>query len=79
LRLEWSRPAGAGLAGANDNPNTLINATFVSPDDLAEVAAADDDRNDHQPGNQVRVFKSVAGCSPVAQTNNGSNNVFVIS
>lgn len=69
------------FAGANDSPNTLINATFVSPTMTygTEVASGGTTTGTTTSlaFNQVRVFKSVAGCSLVAQTNGGSNNVSI--
>jgi hypothetical protein len=69
------------FAGANDNPNTLINATFVSPTmtygTQVPSGGTTTGTTTSIAFNQVRVLKSTAGCSLVAQTNNGSNNVSI--
>ncbi len=70
------------FAGANDNPNTLINATFVSPTMTyaAEIASGGTTTGTTTSlaFNQVRAIRSTTpGCSLIAQTNNGSNNVSI--
>ena len=66
-------------AGSNDNPNPLINASFTSPTMTYATEAANTGSTSGIATsiafNQTRVFKSVAGCSMVATTNNNSNNV----
>lgn len=69
-------------AGANDNPNPLINATFVSPTMTYGTEVANSGTTTGLTTslafNQVRAFKGAPGpCSLVAQTNNGTNNVSI--
>lgn len=77
-----AQPAGV-LAGANDNPNTVINANFVSPTMTygAEVPTGGSTSGlaTSLAFNQTRIFRSAAGCAMVALTNNSSNNVSVFS
>lgn len=77
-----AQPAGV-FAGANDNPNTVINANFTSP---TMTYATEVPTGGSTTGiatslafNQTRVFRSVGGCSMVALTNNNSNNVSVFA
>lgn len=69
------------FAGANDNPNPLINAAFngATMTYLTEVASGGSTTGTTTSlaFNQVRLFKSSSGCSLVAQTNNNSNNVSI--
>lgn len=66
-------------AGANDNPNPLINGSFngATLSFNAELASGGSTTGTTTSlaFNQTRVFKSVAGCTLVAQTHNNSNNV----
>lgn len=77
-----AQPAGV-FAGANDNPNTVINASFVSPTMTygAEVPTGGSTSGlaTSLAFNQTRIFRSVGGCSMVALTNNNSNNVSVFA
>ena len=77
-----AQPAGV-YAGANDNPNTVINASFVSPTMTygAEVPTGGSTTGlaTTLAFNQTRIFRSVAGCSMVALTNNNTNNVSVFA
>lgn len=70
------------LAGSNDNPNPLINATHNDPAIHYEAEVANSGSTNGTAANlafnQVRVSKvGTTGCSLVAQTNNGSNNVSI--
>lgn len=75
--------SAAVFAGANDDPNTVINANFVSPTMSygAEVPTGGSTTGiaTSLAFNQTRIFRSVAGCSMVALTNNNSNNVSVFA
>lgn len=77
-----AQPAGV-FAGANDNPNTVINANFVSPTMTygteVPTGGSTSGLTTSLAFNQTRIFRSVGGCSMVALTNNNSNNVSVFS
>jgi len=65
-------------AGSNDSPDVLINATFSSPTMTYGTEATDGGATTGGQLNQVRVFKSTSpGCSMVAQTHSGSNNISI--
>lgn len=67
-------------AGSNDNPNPLINGNFVGSLTFNPEAANTGSTTGLTTSlafNQTRVFRSVSGCSMVATTNNGSNNVSI--
>ena len=78
-----SAQTAAVFAGANDNPNAVINATFTSPTLTygAEVATGGSTTGlaTSLAFNQTRIYRSVAGCSMVALTNNNSNNLSVFA
>lgn len=69
------------VASSNDTPNALINASFVSPtlSFLPEVAntGTTTGLTTSLAFNQARLFTSTTGCSMLAMTNNGSNDVSV--
>jgi len=84
-------PAGAHAqnaivwAGANDNPNTLINASFNGTTMSYNPEIPSGGSTTGNPTtiafNQVRVHRGAAsgGCSLIAQTNNNSNNISIYS
>ena len=69
------------FAGSNDSPNTLISAAFVSPTMtyLAETPTGGTTTGGTTTlaFNQTRIFASTSGCSLLANTNNGSDNVSI--
>jgi hypothetical protein len=89
LALLLAGPLAAGAqqvqvyAGANDNPNTVINASFVTPTMTysAEVptGGSTSGLTTSLAFNQTRIFRSTAGCAMVALTNNNSNNISIFS
>ena len=82
-------PAGAHAqssfvwAGGNDVPNTLINATFDGTNMVYNPEIPTGGTTTGGPTtiafNQVRTYRGApsGGCSLIAQTNNGSNNVSI--
>lgn len=65
-------------AGSNDTPDVLINAAFSNPTMTYGTAATDGGATTGGLLNQVRVFQSTSpGCSMVAQTHSGSDNVSI--
>jgi uncharacterized repeat protein (TIGR01451 family) len=72
------------VAGSNDNPNTLINASFngssLSFGPEVNNGGTTTGTATTLAFNQVRVFRSnIPGCTLVAQTHNNSNNVSIFA